>query len=45
MIAKGKLDMASLVTHTYPLDKVDIAFAAMRDKPQGFIKAVILPQS
>jgi threonine dehydrogenase-like Zn-dependent dehydrogenase len=45
LIAKGKLDMASLVTHTYPLDKVDIAFAAMRDKPQGFIKAVILPQS
>ena len=43
LIATGKLDMASLVTHTYPLGRVDEAFVAMRDKPQGFIKGVVLP--
>lgn len=43
LIGKGKLDMASLVTHTYPLHRVDDAFRAMRDKPRGFIKAAVLP--
>ena len=45
LIGSGKLDMASLVTHTYPLEGVDDAFRAMREKPQGFIKGVILPQT
>lgn len=45
LIATGKLDMASLVTHTYSLAQVDLAFTAMRDKPAGFIKGVILPQT
>jgi threonine dehydrogenase-like Zn-dependent dehydrogenase len=45
LIAKGKLDIASLVTHTYPLGQVDEAFVAMRDKPQGYIKGVIVPQT
>jgi threonine dehydrogenase-like Zn-dependent dehydrogenase len=45
LIGSGKLDMASLVTHTYPLERVDDAFRAMREKPQGFIKGVILPQT
>jgi threonine dehydrogenase-like Zn-dependent dehydrogenase len=37
--------MASLVTHTYPLEGVDDAFRAMREKPRGFIKGVIVPQT
>jgi threonine dehydrogenase-like Zn-dependent dehydrogenase len=45
LIAAGKLDMASLVMHTYPLTEVDTAFTAMQDKPTGFIKAVVLPQT
>lgn len=44
LIEAGKLDMAALVTHTYPLAEVDAAFTAMQEKPPGFIKAVILPQ-
>ena len=45
LIGRGKLDMASLVTNTYPLEGVDDAFRAMREKPQGFVKGVILPQT
>jgi threonine dehydrogenase-like Zn-dependent dehydrogenase len=45
MVAAGKLDMASLVTHTYPLAHVDAAFSDLQQKPPGFIKAVVLPQA
>ena len=42
LIATGQLDMSSLITHRFRLDQVDRAFAAMRDKPEGFIKGVIV---
>jgi threonine dehydrogenase-like Zn-dependent dehydrogenase len=45
LIAAGKLDLASLVTHTLALDEVDRAFADMEDKPEGLIKGVVLPQT
>lgn len=41
--AKGLIDLGSLVTHRYDLDGVDQAYAALKDKPEGFIKAVIRP--
>ncbi len=40
---KGLIDLGSLVTHRFGLDDVDHAYAALRDKPQGFIKAVVKP--
>lgn len=41
LLAAGKLDTASLVTHRVGLDQVDAGFAALNDKPAGFIKAVV----
>jgi threonine dehydrogenase-like Zn-dependent dehydrogenase len=42
--AKGQIDLGSLVTHRFGLGEVDAAFTALRDKPEGFIKAIIRPQ-
>jgi threonine dehydrogenase-like Zn-dependent dehydrogenase len=40
---KGLIDLGGLVTHRFGLDEVDQAYAALRDKPSGFIKAVVRP--
>lgn len=40
---KGLIDLGSLVTHRFGLDEVDQAYAALRDKPSGFIKAIVRP--
>ncbi len=42
--ANGLIDLGILVTHRFGLDEVDAAFTALRDKPEGFIKAVVQPQ-
>jgi threonine dehydrogenase-like Zn-dependent dehydrogenase len=42
---KGLIDLGALVTHRYGLDEIDAAFAALRDKPDGFIKAVVQPRA
>jgi threonine dehydrogenase-like Zn-dependent dehydrogenase len=41
LAATGSLSLAGLVTHRFPLECVDEAFAALRAKPAGFTKAVI----
>jgi len=43
LLASGLIDLACLVTHRYDLNGVDQAFADLRDKPAGFVKAVVLP--
>jgi threonine dehydrogenase-like Zn-dependent dehydrogenase len=43
LTAKGLIDLGALVTHRYPLDQVDRAYADLRQKPPGFIKAVVQP--
>jgi threonine dehydrogenase-like Zn-dependent dehydrogenase len=43
LTAKGLIDLAALVTHRYPLDEVDRAYADLQEKPPGFIKAVVRP--
>jgi threonine dehydrogenase-like Zn-dependent dehydrogenase len=43
LLEEGRLNMEALVTHIYPLDKLDEAFHQAADKPSGFIKAVVLP--
>lgn len=42
--AAGQIDLGRLVTHRFALDDVDAAYAALRDKPAGFIKAVVYPR-
>jgi threonine dehydrogenase-like Zn-dependent dehydrogenase len=40
-IASGRLDPGVLYTHTYPLDQLDEALNATRDRPDGFLKALV----
>lgn len=41
-VADGRLDPWPLLTHSYPLDQLDVALDATRDRPEGFMKAIIL---
>lgn len=41
--AAGLIDLGALVTHRYPLADVDQAYGDLQAKPEGFIKAVVLP--
>ena len=40
-VAAGRLDPLPLLTHLYPLDRIDNAFAAMRERADGFMKATV----
>lgn len=40
-VAEGRLDPAPLYTHRYPLEALGEALAATRDKPVGFVKALV----
>jgi len=40
-IASGRLDPSPLYTHTFPLDRLDDALNATRDRPDGFLKALV----
>jgi threonine dehydrogenase-like Zn-dependent dehydrogenase len=40
-VASGRLDPSSLYTHTFPLDRLDQALDATRDRPDGFLKALV----
>lgn len=42
-VEAGRLDPLRLVTHSYPLDRLAEALDATRDKPPGFVKAVVVP--
>lgn len=39
--AAGLIDPAALITHAYPLEALDAALDATRDRPDGFLKAVV----
>ena len=41
-VASGRLDPAPLYSHRYPLDRLGEAIAATRDKPAGFVKALVM---
>jgi threonine dehydrogenase-like Zn-dependent dehydrogenase len=41
LVSSGVLSMDGLVSHRFPLERIDDAFATLRDKPEGFVKAVI----
>jgi threonine dehydrogenase-like Zn-dependent dehydrogenase len=40
-VASGRLDPAPLYTHRYPLERLGEALDATRDKPGGFVKALV----
>jgi threonine dehydrogenase-like Zn-dependent dehydrogenase len=40
-VVSGRLDPTPLYTHTYPLDRLDAALDATRDRPDGFLKALV----
>ena len=42
-VAAGRLDPSALYTHSFPLDGLPQAFAALRDRPDGFLKALVRP--
>jgi threonine dehydrogenase-like Zn-dependent dehydrogenase len=42
LLNTGKIEMAPLITHKYPLDKIEAAFTAAKEKPRGFVKSVII---
>lgn len=42
MVNSKKIDMNSLVTHKYKLKQIEEAFLAAKNKPAGFIKAVVV---
>jgi threonine dehydrogenase-like Zn-dependent dehydrogenase len=39
----GIIDPAKFITHCYPLERLDDALNATRDRPDGFVKAVVTP--
>lgn len=41
--AQGMLAPEELITHVYPLDQLAQALDATRDRPEGFLKAVVAP--
>jgi NADPH:quinone reductase len=38
LAADGKLDLEALVTHRFPLERLEAAFEAARTRPAGFVK-------
>ena len=41
LISEGKIDTEDLITHTYPLDKIDEAYDLFENKRDGVIKVAI----
>lgn len=42
-VVSGRLDPQPLLTHRFPLERLGEALDATRDRPDGFIKAVVIP--
>jgi threonine dehydrogenase-like Zn-dependent dehydrogenase len=43
LLTSGRLSMDDLVTHRFSLDEIDAAFRAATEKPEGFVKATVMP--
>ncbi len=41
LVVKKQLDVASLLTHYYDLEKIDAAFGDFEKKPDGYVKGVV----
>ena len=42
-VAQGRLTPHELITHRFPLERLADALNATRDRPDGFMKAVVVP--
>ena len=42
-VASGRLDPRPLCTNTFPLERLGDALDAARDRPEGFLKALVTP--
>lgn len=42
-VAAGRIDLQRLVTHRFPLARLGDALDLTRDRPDGFVKAVVIP--
>jgi threonine dehydrogenase-like Zn-dependent dehydrogenase len=42
-VATGRLDPSPLYTHSFPLERLGEALDATRDRPDGFLKALVVP--
>lgn len=42
-LTDGKLDIRPLLTHAFPLGDINDAFRTLRERPDGFVKAVVCP--
>jgi threonine dehydrogenase-like Zn-dependent dehydrogenase len=42
-VASGRLNPSGLYTHRYPLEALGQALDATRDRPDGFLKALVIP--
>jgi 2-desacetyl-2-hydroxyethyl bacteriochlorophyllide A dehydrogenase len=42
LLTSGRLTLDDLVTHRFPLERIDEAFAVAHDKPEGFLKSTVL---
>lgn len=42
-VASGQLELDRLLTHSYPLEELGAALDATRDRPDGFLKALVTP--
>ncbi|HET7606655.1 MAG TPA: zinc-binding dehydrogenase [Sphingomicrobium sp.] len=42
-IERGIIDPSQLITHRFPLERLDDALNATRDRPGNFVKAVVIP--
>lgn len=42
-VASGRLDPSELYTHIYPLERLGEALDLTRDRPDGFLKALVTP--
>lgn len=41
LVSSGVLSMDGLVTHRFPLEQINDAFATLQRRPEGFVKAVV----
>ncbi len=42
LLAAGELDLEPLITHTFPLADINLAFRMTEERPEGFLKSVVL---